>query len=189
MSTDHVIPIEKPVEDGHHDYMLGLLATLRSWVNSGHVVTSGGRDANDLLTVIGQMECEVKKLDDGFMRMNLTEKALDEIGFSEYWDEHGTWGTRTLTFSNGDKFRIIENLDDVAEVDAKGTELFCANSYVHSTVLGMPRPERDRDLIFLHDLYEVIEQQLPDSLAEFISICRKKHMGLYIDKYLQWRKR
>ena len=47
-------------------------------------------------------------------RLNITDKILDKLGFSEYWDEHCTWGGRTLTFSNGTRFRIIEQeeMDD-----------------------------------------------------------------------------
>ena len=45
------------------------------------------------------------------------DKVLDKLGFSEYWDENGTWGGRTLTFKNGIRFRIIEQgeMDDDTE--------------------------------------------------------------------------
>jgi hypothetical protein len=33
--------------------------------------------------------------------LNLTDLILDKFGFSEYWNDNGDSGTRTLTFSDG----------------------------------------------------------------------------------------
>lgn len=40
--------------------------------------------------------------------MRITDKLLDVLGFSEYWDNHGTSGCRTLTICKDKYLRIVE---------------------------------------------------------------------------------
>lgn len=104
-------------------------------------------------------------------RLNLTSKILDKLGFSEYWDEHGTWGTRTLFFSNGLSFQIIEQeeMDD----DTEGhypNGIYVANHYSYL----------ENDLFFLHEMYACILEHLPDCIEEFTLKCRAVKMESYI---------
>jgi hypothetical protein len=66
---------------------------------------------NDFVNDTGIFEKKGKKESESdlkrFVKLNITDTILDKLGFSEYQDEHGTWGGRTLTFSDGTRFRII----------------------------------------------------------------------------------
>jgi len=122
-------------------------------------------------------------------RLNITDKILDKLGFSEYWDEHGTWGGRTLTFSNGTRFRIIEQeeMDD----DTCGyldCGVYVAHHFRFDGFFAIPKTDADNfDLFFLHEMYECLEQNYPDCLDEFVSKCRKLRMGVFIDDFLKHR--
>lgn len=122
-------------------------------------------------------------------RLNITDKVLDRLGFSEYWDEHGDWGGRTLTFSNGTRFRIIdteENEDDSYGYSKDGT--YVAQHFYFADWFAIPKIDKGHfDLFFLHEMYECIEQCYPDCLEEFVSKCRQLKMGVYLDDYLKCR--
>jgi hypothetical protein len=51
-----------------------------------------------------------------FNELLITDRVLDRLGFSEYWDEHSTWGGRNITFGD-DRLRVIdqEEMDDDTE--------------------------------------------------------------------------
>lgn len=124
-------------------------------------------------------------------RLNITEKVLDKLGFSEYWDEHGTWGGRTLTFADGTDFRIME-LEEM-EDDSEGYESdgrYVAHRYKFAGNFAIPPLEGDSaymDLFFLHEMYECIEANYPAYLPEFTSKCVGVRMGSYIDEFLSYR--
>lgn len=114
-------------------------------------------------------------------RLNITDAILDKLGFSEYWDEHGTWGGRTLEFSNRIKFRIIdqeEQDDDTAGWHEGGS--YVSHHFYFAGWFAIPAIEGHSDLFFLHEMYECIEKYYPTCLDEFIKKCIQLKMGNYI---------
>jgi len=126
-------------------------------------------------------------------KLNITDTILDKLGFSEYWDEHGTWGGRTLTFSNGTRFRIIEQeeMDDEHEGYGalSGSEAtYVANHFYFAGFFAIPKIDANHyDLFFLHEMYECIEKEYPDCLEEFTAKCKGLNMKPYIHYYLTER--
>jgi hypothetical protein len=120
-------------------------------------------------------------------RLNITDTVLDRLGFSEYWDEHGDWGGRTLTFSSGQQFRIIEteeNEDDSYGYHKDGT--YVAKHWWFADWFALPKISKGNfDLFFLHEMYECIKQCYPECLDEFTERCQKLKMGAYIKDYIQ----
>jgi len=123
-------------------------------------------------------------------RLNITDKVLDKLGFSEYWDEHCTWGGRTLVFSNGTKFRIIdqEEMDDDSQGYANNGRYVAQHVYFAGW-FAMPKVNMvHHDLFFLHEMYECIEKYYPACLPEFLEKCKALKMDGYIEDYLKEKK-
>jgi len=126
-------------------------------------------------------------------KLNITDTILDKLGFSEYWDENGTWGGRTLTFSNGTRFRIVEQIEMEDEHEGYGAmsnsePRYIANHFYFVGWFAIPKTEaKHYELYFLHELYKCIESEYPDCLAEFIAKCKEQNMKPYIDEYLKER--
>lgn len=107
----------------------------------------------------------------------VTQTVLDRLGFSEYWDENGTWGGRTLTFLDGTKLRIgsFDEMDD----DSEG---YCPNGrYQPQTFkflgwFAIPKVEADFEIVFLKDLYKVVKEVYPHCEVEFVGKCKKLKM-------------
>ena len=121
-------------------------------------------------------------------RLPITDTMLNKLGFSEYWDEHGTWGGKTLTFNNGVRFRIIEQkeMDDDTEGYASFGR-YIAHHYYFAGWFAIPEIEGDAELFFLHEMYECIEKYYPTCLEEFVEKCKALKMQVYIDEYLSER--
>lgn len=120
-------------------------------------------------------------------RLNITSTVLDRLGFSEYWDEHCTWGGRTLTFSDGTKFRIVEQceMDDEDQGYGYGRPKYIANHFYFSGWFAIPAIDTNHcDLFFLHEMYECIKSNYPSVIGEFVSKCKAVNMGEYIEEYL-----
>lgn len=119
-------------------------------------------------------------------RLNITPKVLDKLGFSEYWDEHCTWGGRTLTFSNGVKFRIVERCEGEEEYDM-GLYAYVAQSYYFAEWFAMPKMDgmKSTDLFFIHEMYECIAEYYPECLEEFTTKCKYLKMDNYLELYLK----
>lgn len=111
------------------------------------------------------------------MKLNITKDVLDRLGFSEYWDEHGTWGGRTLTFSNGTKFRIIEQLQHDDDPD-----IYVGDHYYFTGWFATPKSDEGHyDLFFLHEMYNCIKEVYPDCLNEFLQLCHDAKMSVYLE--------
>jgi hypothetical protein len=114
-------------------------------------------------------------------RLLITKTVLDKLGFSEYWDEHGDWGGRTLTFSNGEMFRIIEteeNDDDTYGYASGGN--YISHHYSFAGWFAIPPIEGHSDLFFLHEMHECITKYYPSCINEFTDKCIKLKMKLYL---------
>lgn len=120
-------------------------------------------------------------------KLNITSGVLDALGFSEYWDENGTGGGRTLTFSNGDRFRIYEQDEMDDDSDGRMSEgCYVANHYWFAGWFAIPKSNSEhRELFFLHEMYECIKTEYPNSLNEFVEKCKAVKMGSYIESYLK----
>lgn len=119
-------------------------------------------------------------------KLNITNTILDKLGFSEYCDEHGTYGGRTLTFSNGVKFRILEyeEMDD----DTEGYSLdgwYIAHHFYFGGWFSVNKIADDHELYFLHEMYQCIEIHFPSCLDEFRTKCNELKMNIYIEDYLK----
>lgn len=121
-------------------------------------------------------------------KLSITSKVLDKIGFSEYWDEHGTWGGRTLEFTNGIRFRIAEI--DETEDDSEGYSSdgeYVSNHFFFTDWFAISEPsiKGHFDLFFIHEMYECIRKCYPDCVSEFEAILKKNKMYKYVDRYLK----
>lgn len=116
------------------------------------------------------------------MQLNITDKVLDNLGFSEYWDENGDWGGRTLTFSNGTHLRIMDI--DEKDDDSDGYSIdgvYIAHHFVFAPWFAIPKIEGPEiNLFFLQDLYLTIERYYPNCTQEFIDKCTFLKMNRYI---------
>ncbi len=121
-----------------------------------------------------------------FNELLLTDRVLDRLGFSEYWDEHCTWGGRTITFGDKDVLiRVVdqEEMDDDTEGNwFDGSHI--SNHYSYSGWFDIGGNKDDySDLYFLHQLYEVVKFKCPQYLDEFKERCFKNNMKAYIESY------
>jgi hypothetical protein len=119
------------------------------------------------------------------MKLNITSEVLDKLGFSEYWDEDGTWGGRTLKF-NTQQFRIAEQEETDDDTSGYGIDpTYIANHYYFVGWFAVPKIEANHyNLFFLHEMYECIEKEYPDCLEEFHTKCIILNMGRYLHEYL-----
>lgn len=125
-----------------------------------------------------------------YQRLPITEDVIDKLGFTEYWDEHCVWGTRSLRFFDGSFFTITEYLeqDDINE-GYRLEKFYEANHYGYwSEMDNMKDTNIYRNLFFIEDLYDVIEAFHPDKISEFLERCKKVNMEYYIQQYLDYRK-
>ena len=122
-------------------------------------------------------------------KLNITEDVLDKLGFSEYWDEHCTWGGRTLSFSNGINFRIIENEEMTDDTDWYSEPIYISNHFYFAGFFALPVLDAGIhfDLFFIHEMYECIEKVYPECLEEFKQKCIDVKMGIYIDEFINER--
>ena len=121
-------------------------------------------------------------------KLNLTDRILDKLGFSEYWDENGTWGGRTLAFKNGVKFRIIEQEEMDDDTEGYGDGMYIAQHFYFAGWFAWEKIDGECDLFFLHEMYECIEKYYPTCLEEFIEKCKSLKMKIYIDDFLAVRR-
>ena len=117
-------------------------------------------------------------------RLNITSTILDKLGFSEYWDEHGNWGGRTLTFSDGTKFRIIERKEEDPDYCNNGNE-YAARHWYFTGWFALPKNEQSHfDLFFIHEMYQCLWECYPNVLNEFSEKCKELGMESYIQDYI-----
>lgn len=115
-------------------------------------------------------------------KLALTDSILDKLGFSEYWDENGDWGGRTLTFTDGTRFRIIDycEKDDEDDGYGYGEGKFRGAHFTFCGWFALPKIDGDHELFFLHEMYECIQKYYPSCLPEFTEKCIKLLMRSYL---------
>lgn len=114
-------------------------------------------------------------------KLNLTDGVLNKLGFSEYVDGAGDFGSRALTFKDGHKI-IIWEIDE-KEDDTDGYSI--DGKYVSNHYCGT----NWNALFFLHDIYEEIITNHENYELEFIDICRSIKMDAYIYDYIKEQNR
>jgi len=117
-----------------------------------------------------------------FKELLISDRALDWLGFTEYWDMNGDTGDRRLDLGGvGKKYLIWETTDKEDDADGYGQHpIQCITHYFFE--------ENFRGhLYFLHELYEDIkEKRTEEELMKFIEKCKNANMGPYIDSYLDY---
>lgn len=115
--------------------------------------------------------------------IELTEEVMKKLGFSDYDDEHGTWGNRRLGFNMDSdagwkKLQIIE-YGDYPEENG------CEAGFVYAGWFDNIRHDGDGnahwDLKTLQDLYDCIKAHRPELLEEFEEKV-KEGLGIIIRK-------
>lgn len=120
------------------------------------------------------------------MKLNITSRVLDVLGFSEYWDENCTSGGRTLTFSNGTQFRITQINETDDENEGYGAEKkYVAEHFYFIGWFALPKTSAEYyELFFLHEMYECIKKEYPSCLEEFVDKCKKLGMYDYLKEWI-----
>lgn len=126
-----------------------------------------------------------------FKELLLSDRILDRLEFSEYWDENCTWGGRTITLGTGDNecnIRIWdqEEMDDDCE-GFYGGGSHVPHKFSYNGYFNRGDPAHNSDLYFLHQLYDVIEFLHPQHIDEFVERCDKNNMGNQIKSYLEFK--
>lgn len=110
--------------------------------------------------------------------MRITDKLLDVLGFSEYWDNNGQSGCRTLTLPSGKRIRIV----DVDETDdimyGYGDPQYHSQYYYWGQTFAVNKVNLPpKDLVMLKDLYDLIKDIHGDeALHEFVQLLKDKNM-------------
>ncbi len=102
-------------------------------------------------------------------KIELTDDVLEKLGFTEYDDEHCTWGNRRLLF-DGDsdewkKLQIIENCESCAEENGYPAQFVYAEWF--DQIRRKPTGGGRMDLTTLYELYICIDIYRPELLDEF----------------------
>lgn len=133
-----------------------------------------------------------------FKVLHLTDKVLDKLGFSEYWDGPGDFGDRRLDLGAQKEDKrlvskqqypayLIHVIDEQDQDEASG-QGYGEPEYVpyHFTTKDFQKA-----LYFLHDMYEDIAvNRTPEELQVFFEITKKKGINMwpFLSSYLEYKK-
>lgn len=133
-----------------------------------------------------------------FREMKLTNKALDMLGFSEYWGGCGDFGDRRLDLGGkvGDErlkekdqypsyliYVIDEQEQDEGSGQGYGEPEFVPEHFCTKSFQG--------DMYFLHDMYEdILANRTPEEVAAFVELTKKKGVNMwpFLRSYLEFKK-
>jgi hypothetical protein len=100
------------------------------------------------------------------LKIPVTDLVLEKIGFTDYDDEHCTWGNRRLMFGNMAawyKLQIVEYCDYPEE---NGREVgFSYQGWFE--IIPNPKPNNAWDIITVRDIYKIIYLYHPEWLNVF----------------------
>lgn len=119
-----------------------------------------------------------------FHELLLTDHVLDALGFGEYWDDCGDFGSRKLVFSD-DSYYLLYEMDERNSDDADsygGVATYCPSYFLAK--------DFRRRLYFLHDLYEDIVASCPAVDVELFILTTKKpevNMWPALESYLKYK--
>ena len=119
-----------------------------------------------------------------FEELLLSSKALDWLGFTEYWDMNGDTGDRRLDLGGGGaKYLIWETSDKEDDADGYGYHpIQCVTHHFF-------KADFKGHLYFLHELYEdIANNRTSEELNVFLTKCNDANMMPYINSYLKSKK-
>lgn len=119
-----------------------------------------------------------------FKELLLTSKALDVLGFSEYWGDSGESGTRTLNLGGivGDERLLAKKeypLYHIHEIDE--TDDPCGGYSNNPEYSSWYIVTKDWEPIyFLHEMYEdIVKRRTSEEVQKFVEITMKKGVNMY----------
>lgn len=124
-----------------------------------------------------------------FSEMLLTSRALDKLGFTEYWAGSGDFGTRSfgILLNDGSNNRYEKDKwIQIIELDEKDDDCdgYCSDKwYAPCRYIG----KYTGSIYFLHELYEELLAQTPHLEEYFLEQCTKCNMINYINSYLEYK--
>lgn len=131
-----------------------------------------------------------------FQEMLLTQKALDTLGFSDYWSGCGDYGTRHLTLFDETGEEPHENYSVTVfdeDYDPEGGYGIGPPSYCarHTAYIGQ-HGVGWYDLYFLHDLLDNIKINCSDRFyTHFVEVTKQPGVNMYpyIKSYLEFKEK
>lgn len=122
------------------------------------------------------------------LKLLLTDVTLDKLGFTSYNDGSGDWGTRDLWFSNGIRITLREwdEREDDTDGYGNGGKYISANYEFWGSDTPYEINDR-REIHFLHDLYDCIEEHFTSCLNEFFEKCEALNMRAYLVDHFKER--
>lgn len=129
-----------------------------------------------------------------FEYMTLTDRALDALGFSQYWGGSGDFGTRTLGDKSDSPYHWGYMIADIDEKDDDTDGYATGGRYQSQHYTNYPGFQKQ--LIFLHELYEDIKEKfdgegskiLSEEVLIFEKKCKEAKMDKYIDSWKNYKK-
>lgn len=128
-----------------------------------------------------------------FKEMILTGKALTALGYTEYWAGCGDFGERKFGVRiNENQFDINYGIHTIVEMDEKEDDADgygAFSQYSPRIYCNSFKNNLNRNIYFLHDLYEDIAENAPKLLDLFIEQTKKKGVNMYpyIESYLKFK--
>lgn len=112
-----------------------------------------------------------------FKELLLTDKALDVLGFSEYWAGSGDFGERSFGIQGVELFRLVE----IDESDDPESGYGYGEPEYSSCHYGSPFNSKNSlsRIYFLHELYESIAEVTPTLLEMFVEKTKQKGVNMY----------
>lgn len=111
-----------------------------------------------------------------FKELLLTDKALDVLGFSEYWAGSGEFGERGFGIQRVELYRIVEH-DETSDPECGyGSDEPEYSTCHYSTPFKAKTFGR---IYFLHELYESIAEVTPTLLEMFVEKTKQKGVNMY----------
>ena len=121
-----------------------------------------------------------------FDELRLTYRMLDVLGFTEYWaGGSDDYGERTFGISGVKIYWLgcISESEDPCSGYCK-EPVYQAEKFRTAFKYG-----KDKNIYFLHDLYDDIKENAPEVLEIFIEKTRENGVNMYsyIESYLEWK--
>jgi hypothetical protein len=133
-----------------------------------------------------------------FKELLLTDKVLDVLGFSKYWNGCGDFGDRRLdlggvvedkrlTSKNEYPKYFIQEVDEIDDPESGYGYGEPEYSSRHFCTKGF-----EKRIYFLHEMYEdILQRRTPEEVEKFIEITKKEGVNMfpYIESWIKYKER
>lgn len=109
-----------------------------------------------------------------FKELLLTNKALDVLGFSEYWAGCGEFGERSFGIQRVELYLIVEH-DEMSGYDYGYGEPEYSTCHYSNPF----KAKTFGRIYFLHELYESIAEVTPNLLEMFVEKTKQEGVNMY----------